>query len=91
MRSCTVTLPISPLVVRRKTRYVNWHAARWNIEVFRKVLTSGCAVEDAQLRHADRLKRYVVFKSIVAWRLFWLSKAHELSGDESCPTGPSKT
>lgn len=56
---------------------VGWYAQRWNIEVFHKVLKSGCGVENAQLRHAHRLKNYIVLKSIMAWRLFWLDRAHK--------------
>jgi hypothetical protein len=65
---------------------VRWYSLRWNIEVFHKVLKSGCGVEDAQLRHADRLKKYIVLKSIIAWRLFWLARAHENNKEESCST-----
>jgi hypothetical protein len=65
---------------------VHWYSRRWNIEVFHKVLKSGCGVENAQLRHADRLKKYIVLKSIVAWRLFWLARAHERNKDDSCST-----
>ena len=65
---------------------VRWYSLRWNIEVFHKVLKSGCGVEDAQLRHADRLKKYVVLKSIVAWRLFWLAKLHESNEGHPCST-----
>lgn len=63
---------------------VQWYSRRWNIEVFHKVLKSGCGVENAQLRHADRLKKYIVLKSIVAWRLFWLARAHERNRDDAC-------
>lgn len=65
---------------------VRWYSLRWNIEVFHKVLKSGCGVEDAQLRHGDRLKKYVVLKSMVAWRLFWLARVHESNKDQPCST-----
>ena len=63
---------------------VQWYALRWHIEVFHKILKSGCGVEQAQLRHADRLKKYIVLKSIIAWRLFWLARAHEHNKDGCC-------
>ncbi len=69
---------------------VHWYSRRWNIEVFHKVLKSGCGVENAQLRHADRLKKYIVLKSFVAWRLFWFARAHERNKDDSCSTVLSK-
>jgi len=63
---------------------VRWYSLRWNIELFHKTLKSGCGVEDAQLRHAERLKKYIVLKSIIAWRLFWFSRMHENNKEESC-------
>lgn len=70
---------------------VQWYSRRWNIEVFHKVLKSGCGVENAQLRHAERLKKYIVLKSIVAWRLFWLSRTLENAKDVPCSTVLSET
>lgn len=55
---------------------VQWYSTRWNVEIFHKILKSGCGVEKAQLHSAERLKKYAVMKSIVAWRLFWLSRVH---------------
>lgn len=63
---------------------VQWYSRRWNVEVFHKILKSGCAVEKAQLREAERLKNYIVLKSVVAWRLFWLSRLREHEPEESC-------
>jgi hypothetical protein len=34
---------------------LNWYALRWKIEVFHKILKSGCKVEDSGLRTAERL------------------------------------
>ena len=70
---------------------IQWYSRRWNIEVFHKVLKSGCGIENAQLRHADRLKKYIVLKSIVAWRLFWFARAHEHNQDDCCSTVLSKS
>lgn len=66
------------------TEKINWYALRWNIELFHKVLKSGCAVEQAQLRHAERLKKYITVKSIIAWRLFWLSRYYKHNEQASC-------
>ena len=69
---------------------VQWYARRWNIEVFHKVLKSGCGVEDAQLRTAERLKKHTVLRSIIAWRLFWLGRLRELDEHTSCEVVLSK-
>jgi len=69
---------------------VQWYSLRWNIETFHKVLKSGCGIEKAQLRTAESLKKYVVLKSIVAWRLFWLSRLQVEKGDQTCKIVLSK-
>lgn len=65
---------------------VQWYTQRWNIEIFHKVLKSGCAVEKAQLETALRLKKYIVLKSLVAWRLFWLARLQSEDGSAPCDT-----
>ena len=52
---------------------VEWYCCRWQIEVFHKVLKSGCAIEDCRLQTATRLKNYIALMSVVAWRLQWLT------------------
>ncbi|MBS0290489.1 MAG: IS4 family transposase, partial [Proteobacteria bacterium] len=58
-------------------QYVTWYSYRWNVEVFHKILKSGCSVEKTQLRNASRQKKYITLKSIIAWRLFWLTRTFE--------------
>lgn len=52
---------------------VEWYAARWLIEVYHKVLKSGCRIEDRQFEHVDRLKRYLALDSVVAWQVLYLT------------------
>jgi hypothetical protein len=52
---------------------LRWYAQRWKIEVFHKVLKSGCRAEDAQLRTAERLVRLIAVFCILAWRVFWMT------------------
>jgi hypothetical protein len=52
---------------------VHWYAQRWKIETFHKVLKSGCRVENAKLRTADRLTNMIAVFCIIAWRVFWLT------------------
>ncbi|VAW78389.1 hypothetical protein MNBD_GAMMA12-2919 [hydrothermal vent metagenome] len=82
---CWVLLTNLPIVTLEDAiEKINWYSLRWNIELFHKVLKSGCAVEKAQLRDAERLKKYIVLKSIIAWRLFWLSRTQKQKQDNSC-------
>ena len=46
---------------------------RWKIEVFHKILKSGCRAEDAKLRAADRLVNLVAVFCIVSWRVMGLT------------------
>lgn len=52
---------------------IRWYALRWKIEVFHKVLKSGCRAEDAKLRTADRLANLVAMFCIIGWRALWLT------------------
>ncbi|MHB1949443.1 MAG: IS4 family transposase [Gammaproteobacteria bacterium] len=63
---------------------VTWYSYRWNIEIFHKILKSGCSVEKVQLRNAERLKKYITLKSIVAWRIFWLTRVLNKFENQSC-------
>jgi len=52
---------------------IRWYAMRWKIEVFHKILKSGCRTEDAKLRTADRLANLVALFCIVSWRVLWMT------------------
>lgn len=63
---------------------VRWYRLRWHIEVFHKVLKSGCKVEDCRLEDAQRLIRYLTLKSVIAWRLFWMVQMNRAQPDALC-------
>ena len=50
---------------------LRWYAQRWKIEVFHKILKSGCRVEAARLRTAERLTKLIAVFCILGWRIFW--------------------
>ncbi|WP_152542944.1 IS4 family transposase, partial [Sphingobium sp. Ant17] len=52
---------------------IRWYSTRWKIEVFHKILKSGCRAEDAKLRTADRLANLVALFCIVSWRVMWMT------------------
>lgn len=52
---------------------INWYAMRWKIEVFHKILKSGCKAEDSKLRTADRLANLMALFCILSWRILWLT------------------
>lgn len=52
---------------------LEWYALRWKIEMFHKVLKSGCKAEESKLRTADRLANLIAMMCILAWRVLWLT------------------
>jgi hypothetical protein len=58
---------------------LDWYALRWKIEVFHKILKSGCKAEESMLRSADRLANLISVLCIVSWRIFWLTMVSRAS------------
>jgi hypothetical protein len=51
---------------------VDYYCCRWLIEMYFKVIKSGCEVEKLQLETTDRLMSCVAVYLIVAWRVLYL-------------------
>jgi hypothetical protein len=52
---------------------VHWYTCRWMVEVFFRILKSGCKAEERQLETLERLVRCLALDSIVAWRVLYLT------------------
>jgi hypothetical protein len=65
-------------------RVVEWYQARWGIEVWHKVLKSGCGMEMRQLADAARLKRLLSLLSVIAWRILYATMLVRSLPDASC-------
>ena len=63
---------------------VQWYCTRWQIEIYHKVIKSGCKVEDCRLKTADRLQNYIALMTIVAWRLMWLTYINRAEPNLPC-------
>lgn len=63
---------------------IKWYKCRWNIEVYHKIIKSGCNVEDCRLQTKERLIPYITLCSIIAWRLFWMTKINRQEPDSPC-------
>lgn len=53
----------------RAQEKVEWYGRRWGIEIWHRVLKSGCNVENCLLETAERLERYLALFSIIGVRL----------------------
>ena len=60
---------------------LNWYAMRWKIEVFHKILKSGCKAEESKLRSSERLVNLIAIFCIIGWRVFWLTMLHRALPD----------
>ncbi|MFQ4113964.1 IS4 family transposase [Leptospira borgpetersenii] len=54
-------------------RVISYYKSRWGIEVFFKVLKSGCNIESTQFKFGDRFKACIAVSAIVAWRVMMLT------------------
>jgi hypothetical protein len=50
---------------------VQWYSCRWGIEVWHRILKSGCQIEARQLATGERLERCLTLYSVIAWRIFY--------------------
>jgi hypothetical protein len=64
-------LPVKSLA--EAAEKLHWYSLRWKIEIFFKILKSGCKVEESKLRTAEALCKLISINSIVAWRIFWMT------------------
>ena len=62
---------------------LQWYLCRWQIEIFFRILKSGCKVEKLQLESTERLRPALAMYMIVAWRVLYVT----LLGRE-CPELP---
>jgi hypothetical protein len=60
-----------------------WYALRWKIEVFHKILKSGCKAEESKLRTAQRLANLISVFCILSWRVFWMTMLNRSAPDAS--------
>lgn len=62
---------------------LEWYAMRWKIEIFHKILKSGCRAEESRLRTAERLANLISLFCILSWRIFWMTMLNRCA-----PTAP---
>lgn len=75
------TLPID--TEEQILQALDYYAARWTIEVYYRVLKTGCRVEQIQLETLERVKNCLAFYKIIAWRVLYLTHLNR-----ECPEVP---
>ena len=66
-------LPLQLLHLRLDYQVNYFMGCDCHIEVLHRILKTGCNVEGCLLETKDRIVRYLVLCSIIAWRIFWLT------------------
>ena len=75
---------------REALEKIGWYAMRWKVELFHKVLKSGCRAEESRLRSAERIANLLALFCIIAWRVLWLTLAHRADPDAAPRTALSE-
>jgi hypothetical protein len=57
---------------------------RWVVEVWHKVLKSGCAIEQRQLASAANLQWALAVYSVIAWRLLAVTLLARVAPEVAC-------
>jgi hypothetical protein len=63
---------------------VHYYAMRFSIEIFHKILKSGCKIEARQLKTSEGLKASLALYSVVAWRIMFLTMLGRGASELSC-------
>ena len=59
----------SAVTLEDAVELIEWYRCRWLVEIFFRILKSGCRVEALQLATLERLERALVIYLMIAWRL----------------------
>lgn len=59
---------------------VRRYSQRWQIELFHKILKSGCRIEERQFENAERIRRCLALDVIIAARILGMSRAGREDG-----------
>lgn len=68
----------------RALEIVSWYLCRWQIEIFFKLLKTGCKIESLQLETYERILNCLALYMIIAWRAFHLTMLGREHPDANC-------
>lgn len=76
------SLPVD--TIEQVTQVIQYYSMRWMIEVFFRVLKSGCRIESRRFEDIDRLMTCLAVYLIVAWRTLYVCRLGRSCPDVSC-------
>ena len=76
------SLPIDSL--EQVQQIIQYYCVRWMIEIFFRVLKSGCRVEERLFEYMDRLVTCLAVYLIVAWRTLYVCRLGRSCPETSC-------
>jgi len=76
------TLPIPDAAAARTV--LGYYARRWGVEIFHKVLKSGCSIERRRLAALDHMQRALALYSVIAWRVLTATLVARAQPDLPC-------
>jgi hypothetical protein len=63
---------------------IEYYCCRWQIEIYFRVLKSGCKVEDRQFKDADRYLPCLALYMVIAWRVMYVMMLGRTCPEMSC-------
>lgn len=76
------SLPVN--TTEQAIQVITWYLCRWQIEIFFKILKSGCGVEKLQLQTIDRLQPSLALYMIIGWRILAMTMLGRSCPDIAC-------
>ena len=63
---------------------MGWYERRWGIEVYHRILKSGCRIESRRLEDVRRLRNCLAIDMVVAWRIYYLTMMGKETPEVPC-------
>jgi len=76
------SMPVETVASAREI--IDWYQCRWQIEIYFKVLKSGCKVEKLQITDEERFDPCLALHMITAWRILYMTLLGRECSDVSC-------
>lgn len=76
------SMPVVSLATARTI--IDWYQCRWQIEIYFKILKSGCKVEKLQITDDERFNPCLALYMIIAWRILYITLLGRECPEVSC-------